>query len=932
MSDLSNVKKLKDTVFLPKTNFAMQANLTRKEPSILEMWKHQNLFNKLRGQSRGNKKFILHFGPPYANGHIHMGHALIGILKDVVNKSFQMLGYDAPLVPGWDCHGLPIEWKIEEGYLKEGKKREEVPVIEFLSKCREFAYKWKTIQCEEFEKLGIIADFEHPYCTMDKESEAIICEKFFEIVKKNLVYQGRKPIMWSVVERTALAEAELEYMDKVSDAIFVKFPVKSSNIEELIGAFAVIWTTTPWTIPANKAIAYSEDIEYSVVKINCEKYLVASKLIASFVKEIKADVYEVINIIPGRGLANTVCVHPLKDIGFSGDIPLLPANHVTDDSGTGLVHTAPAHGLDDFILGKKFNLEILDIVTDDGKLIDGLPAFSGEHVFKVNDKIIEALRDSGNLVYNYKITHSYPHSWRSKAPLIFRTTSQWFISIDRIRNTLINEIDRTKWFPEGYINRIRSMVEQRPDWCISRQRLWGVPIALFVNKKTNKVLQDEDVFSRIVETFRAEGIESWHKYPDSYFLCDKYDPEDFYKVKDTLEVWFDSACSNNYVLEQRPDLDWPADLYFEGSDQHRGWFQSSLVVSCCVNGKAPYKQVATNGFVLDKDGKKMSKSLGNVISPEDVTKKNGTDILRLWCINSDYSEDLRIGDEILKQHEDVYRRFRNTLRYLLGVLSDYSESDVIKYDELPELEKWMLHQLSNMDSLLERCIKNYDFQTFYIALHSFCVNTLSAFYFDIRKDSIYCDSKDSLKRRSCLYVMNEIFLCLIHWLAPVLSFTAEEAWASYMPEKSKSSIHLNLFHSIGQEWANPQLDETWTLIRHVRKVITGALEIERLAKTIGSSLEAEIVVYSRNQDTAQILRQIDLAEIAIVSKVTVLTAAAPSNAVKGDDNDDIGIIVKIASAKKCQRCWRFSDDVSIHQDSVFGMVELCERCISVMGG
>jgi isoleucyl-tRNA synthetase len=736
--------------------------------------------------------------------------------------------------------------------------------------------------------------------------------------------------MWSVVEKTALAEAELEYKDKVSDAIFVKFPVKKTNIKELNDSFAVIWTTTPWTIPANKALAYSEEIEYTIIIANDEKYIIAQDLVESFTKEVKIDLYTVLRNVRGVDLRGTICEHPLKSLGFVGDSPLLPADFVSSDSGTGLVHIAPAHGLDDFLLGKKYNLEVLDIVNDDGILIDSLPHFGGEHVFKVNDKIIKSLEDAYRLVYNYKITHSYPHSWRSKAPLIFRTTAQWFISIEKIRETLLKEIDKTEWFPSGYVNRIRSMVEQRPDWCISRQRVWGVPIALFLDKRTGGILMDDAVFETIIKTFSEEGIESWHQRPVSFFLKEKYNADDFEKVTDTLEVWFDSACSSHYVLEKRDELSWPANMYFEGSDQHRGWFQSSLVVSCCLRGQAPYRQVATNGFVLDKNGKKMSKSQGNVISPGDIITRSGADILRLWCINSDYSEDLRIGAEILRQQEDVYRRFRNILRYLLGVISDFSIKEKIEYANLPELEKFILHHLVEIQNLLEKSIECYDFHAFYTVLHAFCVNMLSAFYFDIRKDCVYCDSKTSFGRRACRTVMNEIFLKLVHWLAPVLSFTAEEAWQAYSLNTNKTSIHLNQFGSIPEEWFNLELNNKWMEIKNVRKAITEALEIERSAKTIGSSLEAEIFIYSEKRDIVEMLKQVDVAEIAIVSKATVIAARAPSNAVFSEELEDVGIVVRISSATKCQRCWKFLADVSSVKTRNYDRVDLCRRCAAVV--
>ncbi|MBQ7524263.1 MAG: isoleucine--tRNA ligase [Alphaproteobacteria bacterium] len=915
---------LKDTVFLPKNSFPMRGDLANKEPQMVEEWKNEGVYEKLRQASKNREKFILHSGPPYANGKIHIGHAMNGILKDVIAKSYQMLGYDAPLVFGWDCHGLPIEWKIEESYLKQGKKREEVPVAEFMAKCREFAKHWMEEQQEGFRKLGIISDFENPYCTMNKESEATICEKFFEILKKGLVYRGKKPVMWSVVEKTALAEAELEYQDKVSDAIYVKFPVTETKDARFSGCFAVIWTTTPWTIPANKAIAYSEEFEYTIIKVGNDKLIVAKELIQSFVKEAEISEYEVLDTFSGEALNGVVCAHPLRNLGFSHRVPMLPAPHVTLDAGTGLVHTAPAHGMDDFLLGKKYNLPIEDTVNPDGTLISDLPYFSGEHVFKVNPHVIEELHKAGNLIHAYKITHSYPHSWRSKAPLIFRTTTQWFIGIDGIRAQLLSEIDKTKWFPAQYVNRIRSMVEKRPDWCISRQRLWGVPIALFIDKKTDEVLIDDEVFIRILDTIRSEGIEAWRTRPASYFLGNRYNPDDYAQVSDTLEVWFDSACTHHYVLENNENMKHPADLYFEGSDQHRGWFQSALVEAVCTTGKAPYKQVATHGFVLDKDGRKMSKSLGNVVSPEDIGGKLGVDILRLWCVNSDYSEDMRIGSEILKRQQDVYRRYRNTLRYLLGVISKEGTVNIepISKSELPELEQYILSKIHNLDVLLKRSIKRLDFNRFYTELHNFCSNDLSAFYFDIRKDTVYCDRQDAPKRMACLNVMKEVFNCLVHWLAPVLSFTAEEAWKAY--DKGNASIHLDEFPTIPSEWEDVKLEAKWAELQSIRKTITEAIEVERATKTVGSSLECEIHVYTDSMDRLTMLETVDVAELAIVSKATLVNAQPPSNAHNNDDLG-VGVVVNKASGKKCDRCWKINTEVALH-DTEYGPVNLCKRC------
>jgi isoleucyl-tRNA synthetase len=927
---MTKEKQLKESVFLPKTEFQMRGDLAQKELLWIEKWEKKDLFHQLRLLSKGKPKFILHFGPPYANGHIHMGHALIGVLKDAVNKSYQMLGYDAPLVIGWDCHGLPIGWKIEEMYLKQGRKREDVPVLEFLKQCREFAQHWLDVQKEEFKRLGIITDYKNPYSTMAKESEAIICEKFFEILKKGLVYRGKKPVMWAVVEKTALAEAEVEYQDKESDAIFVKFPIVTTGSKKLEKASAVIWTTTPWTIPGNRAIAYSETINYVVIEANSERYVIAEDLLQKFSDEAGVGHCEVIDRVCKEDLEGTVCSHPLANLGFSREVPLLPAHHVTTDAGTGLVHIAPSHGLDDFILGQKFGLAIEDSVNDDGTMNAKLPHFGGIHVYKVNQPVIDELKSAGNLLRAYKITHSYPYSWRSKSPLIFRTTDQWFISIDRIRGTLLEEIDKTKWYPSQYVNRIRSMVEKRPDWCISRQRLWGVPIALFLEKATGNILMDEEVLARTIEVFKGEGMEAWYTRETSHFLGPKYNPDDYVRVTDTLEVWFESACSHHYVLETRDDMQWPADLYFEGSDQHRGWFQSSLVESVCVTGKAPYRNVATNGFVLDKNGKKMSKSLGNVISPDEITSTLGADILRLWCLNSDYSEDVRIGNEILKQQQDLYRRFRNTLRYLLGVTSNFNTADAVVYEDMPELEKFVLKRLYDLDLMMRESIERYDFQTFCVALQTFCANDLSAFYFDIRKDSVYCDAMDNPKRRACMTVMSEIFMCLSHWLAPILSFTAEEAWEMSPLNKRKTSIHTELFPKIPVQWNNKLVIQKWAFIQSVRKLLTETLETERAAKRIGSSLEAAVTVYALSPDDLLIMESVDMAEIAIVSSAEIVHVSEMPPGIALDSAISVGVAVRQATGLKCERCWKIGEDVTKQRTEHYGDANLCHRCLSVI--
>ena len=667
----------KNTVFLPKTDFAMKANLATREPEFLEQWNNIDLYATLRRQSKDRKKFILHFGPPYANGHIHIGHALTETLKDIVNKTYQMLGYDAPMVPGWDCHGLPIEWKIEESYRDAGLNKDDVDLLEFRAECRTFAAKWVDVQKEEFKRLGIIPDWKAPYSTMDFKTEARIIEQLGKFLLNGSLYQGQKPVMWSVVEKTALAEAEVEYNDHTSDSIYVAFPITKTPLPILKNCAAVIWTTTPWTLPGNRAIAYGDDIEYSVLKMDKHQnpVLIATDLVTDFLSQLEIETYELLGTLKGNTLSGVVCAHPLHGHGYDFPVPFLPGDHVTTEAGTGLVHTAPGHGLEDFELGEKFDIEVPLTVGDDGRYYDSVPEFAGVHIFKANPKVIEAIEKKGLLLHTTKIIHSYPHSWRSKAPLIYRTTAQWFISMDKsdLRSNALKAIEQVSWVPTQGKNRIRSMDESRPDWCLSRQRAWGTPMTLFIHKQTREVLRDAEVHARIVDAVAIEGGDTWYTSEASRFLGSKYNADDYEKVTDILDVWFDSGCSHEFVLKDREELTWPADLYLEGSDQHRGWFQTSLLEACGTIGEAPYRQVLTHGFTLDEKGHKMSKSQGNTVAPTTVINSLGADILRLWVVSVDYTEDHRIGNEILKYQEDIYRRFRNTLRYLLGALEGFTE-------------------------------------------------------------------------------------------------------------------------------------------------------------------------------------------------------------------------------------------------------------------
>lgn len=935
---------LKDSVFLPKTNFPMKANLTIKESEILQYWEKINLYERVRNKSKGRPKFILHYGPPYANGDIHIGHSLTEGVKDILVKIFQMSGYDSPLVPGWDCHGLPIEWKVEEDFRAQKKNKEDIPVIDFLGQCRSFAQKWIIAQKKSFIRLGILADWDNSYHTMDSKSEGVIVSEFLKIFSDGYIYRGKKPVMWSVVEKTALAEAEIEYEKYVSVSVYVSFPIASSGRESIVDSHVVIWTTTPWTLPANRAIAYHDDIIYVLIcvkKVDVDveksvyvkrKFIVAKELCDVFCKTVGIIDFNIIDTFKGSVLAGTICKHPFSlyekfspaekksKLSYFFDVPLVSADHVTVEAGTGLVHTAPSHGLEDFGVGLKYGLDKPDIVKDDGTYVDDLPIFSGKHIFKVSNDIILTLRDCDALLATSKIEHSYPHSWRSKSPLIFRLTQQWFFNIDKLREKALEEIENVNWFPAQSKKRIYGMVETRPDWCLSRQRKWGVPIALFLNNETDEPLIDEKVNEKVIKTISEEGIEAWHKYDADYFLSSGEHKGKYHKVMDTLDVWFDSACTHHFVLENHPDLSWPADICFEGSDQHRGWFQSSLIEAIATKGKAPYKNVVTHGFVLDKNGHKMSKSLGNVTSCEEVIKKYGADLLRLWVVSSDNTEDVRIGQEILTRQEDIYRRLRNTLRYLLGAISGYDAKETFEYKELPEIEKYILHQLFKLHEKLQGCMKIFDFSTFYSDLHLFCSNDLSAFYFDIRKDSLYCDAKTSLKRKAAQYVMNKVFLHLSHWLAPVLSFTSEEAWQTYQ-DNNQESIHERLFCVPEETWQQNDLAEKWQKIRQVRRVITSAIEQERLAKTINSSLQAEVVLFATGT-TANFLKDVDMSEVAIISGFKLSIAQPPAGAVTLDDVANVGAVVSKASGEKCPRCWKITN-------KTYGG-SLCKRCFDII--
>ncbi len=931
----------KDTVFLPKTDFPMRAGLNKLEPQLLARWEKIGLYKKLRAASKGREKFILHDGPPYANGNLHIGHALNKILKDVINRTQQMLGKDANYVPGWDCHGLPIEWKIEEEYREKGQDKDAVPVVEFRKQCREFAEHWIRVQKEEFKRMGVAGDWDNAYTTMSFGAEAQIARELLKFVGNGLLYRGSKPVMWSVVEKTALAEAEVEYDDHTSDTIWVKFPITDG----LKDASVVIWTTTPWTIPGNRAVAYSPRIEYALYEVTDapegnwakagDRLVLAEPLAAQVMKDARVTNYTRVESVDPAGLS---CAHPLKALGYIFVVPLLAGDHVTAETGTGFVHTAPSHGREDFEVWMASGqlLATLGIdtyipytVDEDGFLTKDAPGFTGTRVITdkgekgdANEAVIKALREANALIARNRLTHQYPHSWRSKKPLIFRNTPQWFIAMDKeiagkdetLRQVALRAIGDTEFYPATGRNRLLGMIENRPDWVISRQRAWGVPITVFVEKESGEVLNDPAVNERIVNAIEKNGADAWFAADPQSFLGNAYKAEDYEQVRDILDVWFDSGSTHSFVLEGRPDLKWPASLYLEGTDQHRGWFHSSLLESCGTRGRAPYDAVLTHGFIMAEDGTKMSKSLGNAVAPQDVTEQSGADILRLWVVGSDYSEDLRIGPEILKYHADIYRRLRNTLRYLLGNLSDFSENERVDYSEMPELERWVLHRLSELDQHLRDACAKFEYHHLFTELHTFCAVDLSAFYFDIRKDALYCDRADSLRRRACRTVLDHLFHCLTAWLAPFVCFTAEEAWLARFPSDD-DSVHLRTFPEIPSIWNNAALAEKWARLRDLRRVVTGALELERAEKRIGASLQAHPTVHATSEYLAA-LDGIDLAEIAITSAAETSEADAPSGAFTLPDVKGVAVVPGLAEGDKCVRCYRVLPEVKV----------VCNRC------
>ncbi|MDO8359863.1 MAG: isoleucine--tRNA ligase [Devosia sp.] len=942
------------TLFLPETSFPMRAGLPEREPQWLARWEAMDLYGMQRAAAKGRPLFTLHDGPPYANGNIHIGHALNKTLKDLVSRSMNMLGYNSAYVPGWDCHGLPIEWKIEEQYRAKGKDKNDVEINEFRAECRTFAQHWVDVQREEFKRLGVIGDWKNPYLTMSFDAEAQIARELMKIAASGQLYRGSKPVMWSVVERTALAEAEIEYADYESDTIWVKFPIRSGNAPfwsadfEDLNAFVVIWTTTPWTIPANRAISYSGRIAYGLYEVTKapegnwasvgEKYVLADKLAADTFAKGKVEEFTRLSDVDLSKVVS--CNHPLRGLagGYEFEVPLLEGEHVTDDTGTGFVHTAPGHGLDDFGIwmdsGRKIAALGIDttipyVVDDAGFYTKDAPGFDGARIIDdsgkkgdANNRVIAALAERGMMVARGRVKHQYPHSWRSKKPIIFRNTPQWFVYMDRdiagkagdtLRTRALAAIDATTFYPAAGQNRLRSMIAERPDWVLSRQRAWGVPIAVFYNLETGEILKDEVVNHRIAQAFEEEGADAWFKPgAKQRFLGDAVpDPDNWTKIDDILDVWFESGTTHSWVLRNKQkwqDLNWPANMYLEGSDQHRGWFHSSLLESCATNGFAPYASVLTHGFTLDGEGKKMSKSLGNTVAPQDIIKQYGADILRLWVAASDYADDLRIGKEIINTTVDSYRKLRNTMRWLLGNLAHYKPAEAVPLADMPELERLILNRLHELDALVREAYAQYDYKRVVAALSNFMNVELSAFYFDIRKDALYCDPLSSVRRKAALTVIDRVFECLTAWLAPILVFTMEECWLE-RHSGAAESVHLRLFPPVPAEWADRPLAEKWEKIREVRRVVNGALEIARRDKVIGSSLEAGPSVFVANPELLAALNGTDLAEIAITSSIAVLPGEAPADAFRLDDVAGVGVIVAKADGTRCARSWKITTDV-----------------------
>ncbi len=944
MSDINYGKTIK----LPSTDFPRRAGLADKEPVIVKRWRDMDFYHKQQDVQKDRPLWVLHDGPPYANGDIHMGHAMNKILKDVVIRSKNMQGFKTPYVPGYDCHGLPIEWKIEEKYRKAGKDKDDIDIVDFRKECRDFAQKWIDVQGEQFQRLGINGDWDNPYVTMDHRAESLITGEIHKFAKNGGLYRGSKPVMWSVPEKTALAEAEVEYHDYTSNTVWIKFPIKVPS-KEISEGHIVIWTTTPWTLPANRAVAYGEHIKYVGLKIKAvdaeseaivgDLLYVAEDLVEQFKSDAKITEAEIIWSGTGDDFKDMICHHPLHDSGYDFDVRVLPGDFVTTETGTGFVHCAPSHGEDDYKLGIKFGLPIPHTVGGDGKYTAEAPGLEGIEVYTSEGKkglankiVMEKMKDVGALVARGHLRHSYPHSWRSKAPVIFRNTPQWFISMDEndLRKKALAEIKKTRWVPEKGENRITAMVENRGDWCISRQRAWGVPIAVFVYKDGGGLLDDPEVDARILEVFEKEGSDAWYQRPAQDFLGNKYNVDDFEQIKDIIDVWFESGSTHGFVCEDREELTSPADLYLEGSDQHRGWFQSSLLVSTATRGRAPFKTVLTHGFLLDEKGYKMSKSGGNGLAPLDLCQEYGADIMRLWVVGSDYTSDLKVGPKILKGHVDIYLRIRNTLCFLLGNLGDFAEDQKLReYDMLSDLDRYILHRMTEVDATLAEALESFDLHKMVTTLHHFCNSDLSALYFDINKDNLYCNASGSDERLACQYVLNKVFIHLVRWLAPILCFTAEEAYLARKGltfDDRENSVHLETYAKVPAPWKNEAVKAKIEKLLDVRKVVTGAIEVKRRDKIIRSSLEAKPVVYIEDEALRKLVSESNFADFVITSDIAVKEGFAPDGAFTLDDVKGIAVIIEAAEGDKCERCWKYTTDVGSNPKHP----PVCARCAEVV--
>jgi isoleucyl-tRNA synthetase len=961
----------RDTVFLPETGFAMRAGLPQREPEWLARWERLGVYDRLR-EAKGRAPFVLHDGPPYANGHLHIGHALNKVLKDMVVRSQQMMGKDARYVPGWDCHGLPIEWKIEEQYRAKGLNKDDVDIVAFRQECRRFAEGWIDVQRAEFKRLGITGKWDQPYLTMDYHAEAVIAEEFMKFVMNGSLYQGSKPVMWSPVEKTALAEAEVEYHDHTSHQVWVRFRVVAGDaLFTKTPTDVVIWTTTPWTIPQNRAISFGPGIAYGLYDVIGrpadstatigQRLVLADALAEQVLAQAKLAGPEMVRRlcdVPAADLQAMICAHPYRGIDggaaeWDYDVPMLPGDHVTDDAGTGFVHTAPSHGDDDYQMGVRFGLPMTYNVEADGSYRADLPLFGGQHIIlpdgkegPANVSNIKALASVGALFAKAKLKHSYPHSWRSKAPVIFRNTPQWFVAIDKplddglgtyghtIRTRALNSINQlVTWTPQTGRNRLHSMIEARPDWVLSRQRAWGVPLTCFVRKGARPdapdfLLRNADVNARVKAAFEAEGADVW--YVPGFkerVLGGLVDPEAYEQVFDVLDVWFDSGSTHAFVLRDREDgaADGIADLYLEGTDQHRGWFHSSMLQACGTKGRAPYRGVLTHGFTLDEKGMKMSKSLGNTVAPQQVIDEYGADILRLWVAQSDYTVDLRIGKEILKGVADSYRRLRNTMRFLLGALNGFAEAERLPVEDMPELERWVLHRLAELDAEVRTGYAAYDFQGVFQKVFTFATTDLSAFYFDVIKDTLYCDAPGTLTRRAARTVLDLLYHRLTTWLAPILVFTMEEVWLERFPG-TDSSVHLTDMPETPAAWRNDALGAKWAQVRQVRRVVTAALEVQRTAKVIGSSLEAAPVLHIEAPALQAAMQGVNMAQIAITSSLALSTAAPPAGAFTLPEVPGVAVVFEPATGQKCERCWQILPDVGTHRHAA-----VCKRCDTVLG-